>query len=127
MFQPWSVTQSSEATSAERFEHEVESASQHFALMGNAIVRLQKNMVAELKKKENHIQSLKSQLNRAMEGRRSLQTELTEVTYQSNQAKQELSNAHEIIGRLQLQVAMLLEVEPDPDIEPFIDESEVVP
>ena len=123
MLQPLSVTQSSEATSAERFGHAVESTSQHFAQVGDAIVQLQKNMVAELKQKESHIQSLKSQLNHAKEGRRELQTELAEITYQSNRAKQELSNAHEIIERLQRQVARLLEVEPDPDIEPCIVET----
>ena len=123
MFLPLSVPQSSEATSAERFEHEVESTSQHFALVGDAMVQLQKNMVAELKQKESHIQSLKRQLNHAKEGRRELQTELAEITYQSNRAKQELSNAHEIIERLQRQVARLLEVGPDPDIEPFIVET----
>ena len=123
MFLPLSAPQSSEATSAERFEHEVESASQQFALVGDAMIQLQKNMLAELKQKESHIQSLKSQLNHAKEGRRELQTELAEITYQSNRAKQELSNAHEIIERLQRQVARLLEVEPDPDIEPCIVET----
>ena len=112
MLQPLSVTQSSEATSAERFGHEVESTSQHFAQVGDAMVQLQKNMVAELKQKESHIQSLKRQLNHAMEGRRKLQTELDEVNYQSHRAKQELSNAHGTIERLQRQVARLLEVGP---------------
>ena len=117
MLQPWSGTQSSEASmkcyAAESFEYEVESTSQHFAQVEDAMVQLQKNMIAELKQKESHIQSLNRQLNHAMEGRRKLQAELAEVTYQSN----------EIIERLQRQVAWLSEVGPDADNEPVIVET----